>query len=81
MSYFLNHFCRIIPLQSLPFGFPDASDGKESSCNAGGPGSIPGFERSPGEGSDYPFQYSCLGNPMDRGAWRAIQFMGPQICM
>ena len=52
MSYFLNHFCRIIPLQSLSFGLPDASDGKELSCNVGGPGSIPGLERSPREGSD-----------------------------
>ena len=35
-------------------------------------GSIPGFERSPGEGNGNPLQYSCLGNPMDRGAWWAI---------
>ena len=34
-------------------------------------GSIPGSERSPGEGNDYPLQYSCLGNPMDRRAWQA----------
>ena len=47
---------------------------KESSCNAGGTGdtgSIPGEGRSPGEGNGNPLQYSCLGNPMDRGAWRA----------
>ena len=42
---------------------------KESSCNAGDAGSIPGWERSPGEGNGSPLQYSCLGNPMDRGAW------------
>ena len=53
-------------------GFPWGSDGKESTCNAGYPGSIPGSGRSPGEGNGYPLQYSCLGNPMDRGAWWAI---------
>ena len=49
--------------------FPSVSDGKESACNAGDPGLIPGSGRSPGEGNGYPLQYSCLGNPMDRGAW------------
>ena len=39
-------------------GFPGSSAGKESACNAGDPGSIPGLERSPGEGTDYPLQYS-----------------------
>jgi len=48
------------------------SDSKESACNAGDSGSIPGSGRSPGEGSGYPLQYSCLENPMDRGAWQAI---------
>ena len=47
------------------------SDGKESACNAGDLSSIPGLGRSPGEGSGNPFQYSCLKNFMDRGAWRA----------
>ena len=46
------------------------SVGKESACNAGDPGSIPGLGRSPGEGNGNPLQYSCLENPMDRGAWR-----------
>ena len=50
---------------------PGGSDSKESACNAGDPGSIPGSGRSPGEGNDNPVQYSCLGNLMDRGAWRA----------
>ena len=50
---------------------PSGSDGKESPCNAGDLGSIPGWRRSPGEGNGNPLQYSCLGNPMDRGAWRA----------
>ena len=44
---------------------------KESSANTGDVGSIPGSGRSPGEGNGDPLQYSCLGNPMDRGAWRA----------
>ena len=51
--------------------FLGGSDGKESSCNAGDPGLIPGSGRSPREGNGYPFQYSCLENPMDRGAWWA----------
>ena len=38
--------------------------------------SIPGSGRSPGEGKGYPLQYSCLENPMDRGAWQAIESMG-----
>ena len=50
---------------------PDGSDGKESMCSEGDPGSIPGSGRSPGEGNGNPFQYSCLENPMDRGAWWA----------
>ena len=50
-------------------GFPEGSGGKKSAFNAGGIGSIPRSGRSPGEGNGYPFQYSCLGNPMDRGAW------------
>ena len=46
-------------------GFPDSSVGKESACNAGDLGSIPGSERSPGEGKGYPLQYSSLENSMD----------------
>ena len=45
--------------------------GKESVCNAGDTGSISGSRRSPGEENGNSLQYSCLGNPMDRGAWRA----------
>ena len=51
-------------------GFPHGSVGKESACNAGDQGSIPGSGRSPGEGNGNPLQYSCLENPMDRGASR-----------
>ena len=43
--------------------------GKESACNAGDSSLIPGLGRSPGGGNDNPLQYSCLGNPMDRGPW------------
>ena len=53
-------------------GFPAGSEGKESACNAGDLGSIPGLGRCPGEGHGNPLQYSCLENPMDRGAWRAM---------
>ena len=51
--------------------FLGGSDGKESTCNAGYSGLIPGLGRSPGEGSGYPRQYSGLENSMDRGAWQA----------
>ena len=54
-----------------PLVFPGGSDGKESACNAGDLGSIPGLGRSPGEGIGYPLQYSGLENFMDRGAWWA----------
>ena len=50
---------------------PQWLDGKKSSCNAGDVGSIPGTGRSPGGGNGNPLQYSCLENPMDRGAWQA----------
>ena len=53
-------------------GFPGGSGVKASACNAGDPGSVPGLGRSPGEGNSNPFQYSCLENSMDRGAWQAI---------
>ena len=57
----------IFPLTLLFFslGFPDSSAGKESACNAGDLGSIPGLGRSPGEGKGYPVQYSGLENSMD----------------
>ena len=52
-------------------GFPGGSDGKESACNVGDQGSMLGSGRYSGEGNSNPLQYSCLENPMDRGAWRA----------
>ena len=51
--------------------FPGGSDGKASDCNFRYPGLIPGLGKSPGEGNGNPLQYSCLGNPMDRGTWWA----------
>ena len=56
-------------------GFPDGARGKEPACNAGDirdVGSIPGSGRSPGGGHGNPLQYSCLENPMHRGAWQAM---------
>ena len=53
-------------------GFPGGSDGKESACNVGGPGSILGSGRSPGVGNVNLFQCSCLENPMDK----KLQSMG-----
>ena len=55
-------------------GFPGGLNGKEFACNAGATrdeGSIPGSGRYPGEGNGNPLQYSCLENPMDKGAWWA----------
>ena len=60
---------------SFIWGFPGGSDGKESTCNAGDPGSICGSGKSPGEGNDNTLQYSCLENSMHRGAWWAT------VCM
>ena len=58
----------------LPFyyyqGFPCSSAGKESTCNVGDLGSIPGLGSSPGEGNGNLLQYSCLENPMNIGTWQ-----------
>ena len=51
--------------------FPGGSEVKASACNVGDLGSIPGLGRFPGEGNGNPLRYSCLENPMDRGAWQA----------
>ena len=54
-------------------GLPGGSDGKESTCNVGDLGSIPVSGRSPGEGNGYPLQYSCLENPINKGAcWATV---------
>ena len=56
---------------ALSMGFPGGSDSKESACNPGDPESILRLGRSHGEGNGYSFQYYCLENSMDRGAWQA----------
>ena len=79
-----THFLLVLGLESpffcywlvgdsiqVPQGFPGSSDSKESACNAGDTGSIPGSGRSPGEGNGNPLQCSCPKNPMDRRAWWA----------
>ena len=53
----------------MQIGFPDGSDNKESACNAGDLGLIPGSGRSPGEENGNPLRYSCLENSIERGAW------------
>ena len=55
----------------FPLGASYSSERKESACNAGDPGLIPGSGRPSGEGNGNPLQYSCLENPMERGAWWA----------
>ena len=68
-----HHECILILLDFiLKRGFPGDSNGKESACNAGDPGSIPGSGRSPGEGNGNPLQYFCLENPLDKGARQAV---------
>ena len=62
---------RVANITNQSRGFPGGSDGKESACNAGDLGLIPRLGRSPGVGNSNPFQHSCLGNPVDRGAWLA----------
>ena len=56
----------------IHMGFPHSSVGKESACNAGDLGSIPGLRRSPGEGTGNPLQYSCLENP--HGQWSLADY-------
>ena len=69
----LLSFFKILPRNSTSkhnVGFPSSSNSKESACSAGDLGSIPGSGRSSEEGNGKPLQYSCLENPMDRGAWQ-----------
>ena len=65
---FMHFFLFILYLMGLPW-WPS---GKESAYNVGDTGLIPGSRRCPGGGNGNPLQYSCLGNPIDRGAWWAI---------
>ena len=63
----------MVPGTPVPHkGFSGGSDGKESACNAGDQGLIPGSGRSPGEGNGYALPYSCPENSIDKGAWWAI---------
>ena len=68
----LRYILNILNIFMTNLDFPGGSDGKTSVCNAGDLGSIPGLRRSPGEGNSNPLQHSCLGKPMDKGAWWAI---------
>ena len=74
---------REFALNNRKVSFPGGLVGKESTCNARDQGSVLGLGRSPGEGNGNPFQYSYLGNSVDRGNWRGLgggglQFMGLQ---
>ena len=71
--YLSLHIVCICQSQPPDLSFPDFLDSsvsKQSACNAGHPGSIPGLGRSPGEGNGNPLQYCCLENPMDKGPWQ-----------
>ena len=69
MEFDKSHSINHLPWQFL--GFPGGSVSKESACNVGVLGLIPELGRYPGEENDYPLQFSCLENSMDRGAWQA----------
>ena len=60
-------------MEGTLFNPSGGSDSKESACDAEDLGSIPGSGKSPGEGNGHLLQYSCLENPMDRGAWRVME--------
>ena len=69
-SPFVIYFLKILSY-IYRLGFPGGSNGKESTCNAGDLGSVPGLGRSPREGNDNGLHYSGLENSIDRGAWQA----------
>ena len=71
--------CTLLVLASMNHvGFPGRSIDKESACNAGDSGSIPGWGRSPGGGNGNPLQCSCLEIPKERGEPGGLHFMGSQ---
>ena len=76
----VESFCPLLfdSKQGISMGFPGGSVVKNPPANAGDVGSIPGSRRSPEEGNGNPLQYSCLGNPMNRGAWRATVHGSPE---
>ena len=65
------YVCVCVYVHIYIMSFDDGSGSKESACNVGDAGLVPGSERSPGGGHGNPLQYSRLENPMDGGAWRA----------
>ena len=69
-------FCikRLFETLKNKLGFSGGSDREESTCNTGDAGSVPGLGRSLGEGNGNPLQYSCLENPMVRGAWSGLSW-------
>ena len=69
MSLFAIHVSSLVRCLK---SFLGGSDGKESACNVGDLGSVPGWGRSPGEGNGSLLQYSCLENSVDRGAWQSM---------
>ena len=70
--YLLVFFFLFDHATCIVWGFPGGgSDDKESACNVGDLGSTPELGRSPGEENGCPLQYSCLGNPIDKGVWQA----------
>ena len=66
-----THSCTLYNIVYTTSGIPRWLSGNESSCQSRSHNFDPGSERSPGEGSGNPLQYSCLGIPMDRGSWQA----------
>ena len=66
-----NFICIFYQILQVLMGFPGGSDSKEFACNAEDPHTNHGSGRYTGEGNGNPLQYSCLENPMDRGAWWA----------
>ena len=70
-SYLSVKLTMPLSLSSESRAFPDGSAVTNPPADVGDPGSIPGLGRSPGEGNGTPLQYSCLENPMERGAWWA----------
>ena len=69
MFFKFQSYCQKLDHQYISLNFPGSSDSKDSACNAGDLGSLPGSGRFPGEGNGYPLHYSCLEKSMDRGAW------------
>ena len=70
--------CQLLEIVWQYMGFPGGSDHKESACNPGDPGSIPGLGRSPGEENGNPVQYSCLETPRGQKSLAAYSPWGPK---